>query len=232
MHTTQATYTTLRQGLDDAALLSTEHQLHLASLLGGHPKWRLTIGAGNAEFITRAGTILTAIVHPIGIMDSGTWTWAWCDPRIPDSQRRAARQVEAFGHAHRISMLEHEHYPLTAAHTRVTADQLVVFSKNVHRLWRHFAFDMRDNSTLYAALHFTDLELPPPSVASIRQTVRTTVSAVPLTRFRRATVSYARLRGIPHRETRAHDRIQLMADDGTVELDWTTGALRMDNAAL
>ena len=215
-----STYTMLRQGIDDAAFTATEHQLHLASTLGAHPKWRLHTNNGTAEFITRHGTIITATVHPPGIMDGTTWTWAWADSRIREDRSEAARQVRDFGRFHDNAMLARSTYPLTPQRTRITPEQLVAMSKNVHRIWRHFVFPLDDSTRLYAAIHLPTLELPDPSTASIRQTITTAHRLFPITRFRRAAVSYARLRGITHQENRDHTHIRLMPSNGTVELSW------------
>lgn len=62
-------YSPLKAALDDACLTATEHQLHLASVLGKTPRWRL-LNNGTAEFITTSGLIITTRIHPIGVLQN------------------------------------------------------------------------------------------------------------------------------------------------------------------
>lgn len=213
-------YSSLRKGIDDAAFYATEHQLALASLLKTHPKWRLKYKEGTAEFITRTGHITTAIVHPIGMMDAHTWTWAWADNRLSNFHNDAAHQVRQFGIESSINPLTCDSLSLGTDYTRVTPEQLIACAKNIHRIWIHFTFKLNDTTRLYAALNLPGLRLPPVTTATIRQTIDTTQGILPITRPRRALVSYARLRGITYQENRSHTRIRLLSTAGHITATW------------
>ena len=226
------TYTMLKRGVDDAAFMATEHQLHFASQLGTRPKWRLHTANGTAEFITKHGTIITAEIHPIAIMDGTTWTWAWEDNRTANINGAAALQVKQFGEDNENRLLTRSSYPLTKAYTRVTPEQLIALSKNIHRIWRHFIFDMPDKSRLYAAIHLPQVELPAATSSTIAQTVRKTHDLFSLNKYRRALLSYARLRGIAYQENRSHTQLRLLTNNDTVRFSWDTGALTIDEVEL
>lgn len=227
-----ATYTMLKRAVDDAAFMATEHQLHLASQLSTRPKWRLHTYNGTAEFITVDGTIVTAEIHPIAIMDGATWTWAWADDRTASINYTASLQVKQFGEDNENRMLTRDSYPLTRQYTRVTPEQLMALSKNIHRIWRHFIFDLPDNSRLYAAIYLPQRDLPAATAATINQTVRKAHQLFPLTRHRRALLSYAQLRGIAYQENHAHDRLRLIPADTPVQFAWDTGQLLIDDVEL
>lgn len=225
-------YSTLKRAVDDAAFMATEHQLHLASQLSTRPKWRLHTHDGTAEFITKDGLIVTAEVHPIAIMDGTTWTWAWADDRAASINDAAALQVKRFGEVKENRMLTRHSYPLTSQYTRVTPEQLMSLAKNIHRIWRHFIFDLPGGARLYAALHLPQIELPAPTVATISQTVRQTVQLFTITKYRRAFLSYAHLRGITYQENQSHTQIRLSVNDETAHFSWDTGMLAIDDVEL
>lgn len=213
-------YSSLRKGIDDAAFYATEHQLALANLLKTHPRWRLKHKEGTAEFLTRTGRITTATVHPIGMMDAHTWTWAWADKRLSTFPNDAAHQVHQFGLESSINPFTHASFSLGADYTRVTPEQLMVCAKNIHRIWLHFIFKLSDTTQLYAALNLPKLQLPPVTTATIQQTINTAQSILPITRPRRALVSYARLRGITYQENRSRTRIRLLLTDTYITATW------------
>lgn len=225
-------YTMLKRGIDDAAFMATEHQLHFASQLGTRPKWRLHPTEGTAEFITKTGTIITAEIHPIAIMDGTSWTWSWADERTSGINNAAALQVKQFGEEGENRLLTRSSYPLTKAYTRVTPEQLVALSKNIHRIWRHFIFDMPDKSRLYAAIHLPQMELPTPTAATVTQTVRKAHELFPLTKYRRSLRSYARLRGISYQENLTRTQLRLITNDGTTRFSWPTGSLAINEVEL
>lgn len=213
------TYSHLKAALDDSALASTEYQLHFAATLGKTPRWQLH-SDGTAEFLTRTGHILTAHIHPIGVFHNKIWTWAWADTHITNRHTDAVLQVRDFGLQYNINILTRTSFNLGDWRTLITPNQLVTAPKIIHRIWRHFAFPMPDGSILYAALTTPNLDLPAPTTQGIAQTLRTTPNLVPVTKKRRALISYANIRSIVRQERRTSHTMRLHTGTGSVDVSW------------
>lgn len=218
--TTLRPYSPLKAALDDASLTATEHQLHLASVLGRTPRWRL-LNNGTAEFITTSGLIITARIHPIGVLQNKVWTWAWADDRITEPRRHAVNQIREFGKHHNIQVLTRPSFDLGDWRTLITPTQLVTAPKIIHQIWRHFVFTMPDGAALFAGLSTPDIPLPPATEQGVAQTLRTAPTLVPITKKRRALVSYANLRSITRQERRTASTMRLHTPSGSLDVDWS-----------
>lgn len=213
-------YSKFRAAFDDAVLASVEHQLHLAATVGPRPKWRLHPAEGTAEFITRDGHIITAVAHPIGVHQNSTWTWSWADSRISEDRTTAARQVFAYGLEHSIGVFTRPVGDLTLSRGKVSATDMAIAAKIIHRLWHHYAFPMPGGAQLFTALQLPDIHLPAPSAAAVAQTLRTAESLHTITKHRRSLVSYANIRGLTRQDSRTRPTMRLHAGDEAVDVSW------------
>lgn len=220
-HSEGATYySKFRAAFDDAVLASVEHQLHLASTIGAHPKWRLHPSDGTAEFITRDGRIITAVAHPIGVHQNSTWTWAWADERISEDRTTAARQVFAYGLEHSIGVFTRPVGDLALSRGKIQATDVAIAAKIIHRLWHHYVFPMPGGARLFTALQFSDARLPDPTAAAVAQTLRTAESLHTITKHRRSLVSYANIRALTRQESRTRPTMRLHTGAEAVDVGW------------
>lgn len=213
-------YSKFRAAFDDAVLASVEHQLHLAAIIGAHPKWRLHPNEGTAEFITRDGRIITAVAHPIGVHQNSTWTWAWADSRISEDRTAAVQQVFAYGLEHSIGVFTRPVGDLSLSRGKVHATDMAIAAKIIHRLWHHYAFPMPGGARLFTALQFPNVQLPAPTAAAVAQTLRTAESLHTITKHRRSLISYANIRGLLRQESRTRPTMRMHAGDEAVDVNW------------
>jgi len=100
---------------DDAALLSFEHQLHLADTIGEHA-WETDLAVPRFAF-TGAHPLTCDRVHLLGSAAPGpkSWLWSWANPAsYPDEILGLAKSVRAFGQQHNIPELANPEVPFDA----------------------------------------------------------------------------------------------------------------------
>jgi hypothetical protein len=106
---------TLVDVLDDAALLSLEHQIHLAELLGEHG-WSVDLPKERFTFTGDHPVDCTA-VHLLGTAAPGprSWLWSWANPAgYGAGVVGLAESVRQFGQAHGLAELATPEVPFHA----------------------------------------------------------------------------------------------------------------------
>lgn len=199
---------TLASAVDDAALYSCEHQLHMASKLGVGAHWDLLPDIGCAHFIGHRELVCPAQI--IGVVKGKTWEWGWASDNVTGPRSELARHVYAFGEVHNMPVFTTPKLTLDGEHD---AERILVASKIMHRWWASFAFPI-DGMVFYAALSHAALSLPAATPAAIRQTLRYAGNATPLHNGRRAVRSYAKLRGLSRQDRQDRTATRLFTPDG------------------
>ena len=100
---------------DDAALLSFEHQLHLAETVGEHA-WETDLAAPRFSF-TGHHPLTCTKVHLLGSAAPGpkSWLWSWANPfGYRQDSLELAEQVRDFGQQHDIPELSTAEVPFDA----------------------------------------------------------------------------------------------------------------------
>ncbi|MTD15713.1 hypothetical protein GIS00_17405 [Nakamurella sp. YIM 132087] len=181
--------------LDDAALLSLEHQLHLKDL-GGPPE--------------------DAAVHLLGDADPerGTFRWVWADPEgHPPAATGLAEWLRGFGEQHGVPVFTRAEIPFaelpgSPADAHRVAATMCELAKPVSGRWT--AVLTGDGTVRTAALlDHRSLELGEPVPARALRVLAEGLNELPITLHRRALATYGRLRGL-----QVHDN-----PDGSMSLD-------------
>src|SRR5262245_28810246 len=106
---------TLLNLLDDAAILSLEHQLHLEEVVGQH-SYDVDLQQQRFTF-TGAQTINCTGLHMLGSAAPGprSWLWGWANPSgFPQSLAALSATLRDFGHQHGIAELASAEVPFDA----------------------------------------------------------------------------------------------------------------------
>jgi hypothetical protein len=106
---------TLPNVLDDAALFSFEHQLHLAEVLGDH-SWSVDMTEQRFEF-TGSRPLSCSRFHLLGSAAPGprSWLWGWANPAgYPEALSALSASLRDFGQQHGITELASPEVPFDA----------------------------------------------------------------------------------------------------------------------
>ncbi|GAB2696591.1 DUF6882 domain-containing protein [Nocardia thraciensis] len=188
--------------LDDAALLSLEHQLHLTDLLGEH-SWRCDLADGRLEFLGADRTFVCTDFHLLGTAAEGSWLWSWANPRgFPAPVTAVAEAVRYFGVQHGIDELATAELPFTTLTIVPPEPPLVVgvmmeAAKIISGHWSGYNAVLGDNGGRAAFLvEHPDFGLPPPEPTRIEAVLTRAMTGPTLSDRRRAVRSYLRRRGL------------------------------------
>jgi hypothetical protein len=79
---------------------------------GKSARWDLDQSVGDLVFTFSDGMIARCPAQIIGSFDSaaGSWMWAWANPSIEDSLKRASMRVREYGREHNIGRLTSEEW--------------------------------------------------------------------------------------------------------------------------
>ncbi|WP_280265934.1 DUF6882 domain-containing protein [Nocardia wallacei] len=213
--------------LDDAALLSLEHQLHLTDLLGEH-SWRCDLAAGRLEFLGADKTFVCTEFHLLGTAAAGSWLWSWANPRgFPAPVTAVAESVRYFGIQHRIGELAEAELPFTALTVVPPEPPLVVgvmmeAAKIISGHWCGYNAVLGDEGGRAAFLiDHPDFVLPQPDSSRIAAVLTRAMSGPTLSDHRRAVRSYLRRRGLTADFDAARRRLTFSGSGiaGTVDFD-------------
>jgi hypothetical protein len=216
--------------LDDAALLSLEHQLHLAEILGEH-SWRCDLSGGRLEFIGAGVSVVCTDFHLLGtaVPDAGSWLWSWANPySFPDEITSVAEWVRYFGVQHDIAELVTAELPFTGLPQHVPAEPhyvvgaLTEAAKIISGRWSGYTAVIAAGGARAAFLvEHPDFRLPPPDPHRIAAVLTRAMTEVVLFDHRRAVQSYLRRR-----------MLTVVFDDARRELTFTgptvTGQVTFD----
>ncbi len=193
---------TLDQILDDAALLSLEHQLHLADLVGDRP-WRVNLDEQRFEFVGEPPFVCSR-VHLLGSAAPGprSWLWSWANPYgYSKPVIELAEAVREFGHRHGIGELAAPEVPFDAlpfasTEPNAVAGVLLEAAKAVSGVWTAYTGDAGGGTRVAFLIEHPDFRLPPPEAVRVMRVLQQGTAELNLTDHRRAVHSYAVRRGL------------------------------------
>lgn len=194
---------TLANLLDDAALLSLEHQFRLSEIAGDRP-WSVDLeGAGRFTF-TGDQPIETQRVHLLGSAAPGpaSFLWSWADPSGHSEQlTELAKAVRDFGIQHGIRELSEPEVPFSALPGSPSDPVIVVAilmdaAKAVSGLWTSYTGPVGGGTRAAFLIEHPSFRLPAPSGARIATVLRQGLALPTLHDHRRALYSYVTRRGL------------------------------------
>ncbi len=193
---------TLTELLDDAALLSFEHQLHLADVLGEH-SWRADLADRVFEFTGEQFRTCTRF-HLLGSAAPGprSWLWGWANPTgYPAPLLSLGEYVRDFGRQHGIRELTEpevafDELPGSPADPNLVSGLLVEAAKAVANNWTSYTGDAGGGTRAAFLVEHPDFVLPAPEPARVMRVLQQSLAELSLTDHRRAFHAYAARRGL------------------------------------
>ncbi|MFB4275346.1 DUF6882 domain-containing protein [Nonomuraea sp. MTCD27] len=188
--------------LDDAALLSLEHQLHLEEVLGDH-SWHVDLQRQHFEF-TGDRTITCTGLHLLGSAapGPGTWLWAWANQSgFPPAVAATSARLRDFGRQYGIQELASPEVPFSALpgspeEPHLVAALLTEAAKAVTGHWTSYNGDAGGGTRAAFLVEHPGFRLPPPEPARVMRVIQQAIMGLTLTDHRRALHSYAVKRGL------------------------------------
>ncbi|WP_084352284.1 DUF6882 domain-containing protein [Millisia brevis] len=193
---------TLADMVDDAALLSLEHQLRLVEVIGGRT-CDLDLAAPQASFAGNPPLVADR-VHVIGVAspETRTWSWAWSWATRDDLPAPLFGLVVAlreFGSKRGIGTLvqpEIGFADLGAEDPRQVADLLAEAAKVFSGRWTSYQMDAGEGAIMTILIEHPSFLLPAPDPERVLRVLQKGTVDLGLRDHRRAVGSYAWLRGL------------------------------------
>ncbi|MGW0201323.1 DUF6882 domain-containing protein [Nonomuraea sp. NPDC003201] len=193
---------TLTNLLDDAAIISLEHQLHLEEVLGEH-NWSVDLREQRFQF-TGSRTITCTRFHLLGSAAPGpeSWLWAWANPSgFPEPVTALSGTLRDFGQRFGIAELASAEVPFAAlptspAEPHFAAAILTEAAKAVTGHWTSYSGDAGGGTRAAFLVEHPDFQLPPPEPVRVMRVLQQALSLPLLTDHRRAMHGYAARRGL------------------------------------
>ncbi|MEV5889195.1 DUF6882 domain-containing protein [Nonomuraea fuscirosea] len=188
--------------LDDAALISLEHQLHLEEVLAEH-SWHVDLQARRFEFTGVQPRTCTAF-HLLGSAAPGpaSWLWAWANPSgFPAEVAATAARLRDFGLQHGIQELASAEVPFSALPGSPTEPHLVAglmteAAKAVTGHWTSYNGDAGGGTRAAFLVEHPDFRLPPIEPVRVMRVMQQALAGLRLSDHRRVLYSYAKHRGL------------------------------------
>lgn len=219
---------TLQQLLDDAAFLSTEHQLHLVDALGEH-SWDVDLTLGRFTFRAAAegagpllasapgGELVVDRVHLLGTAAPGprSWLWSWANPSgFSGDVTDLARWLRSFGEGHGVPELVRAEVPFTDLPALEPEPQAVVgvfidAAKAASRRWASYDGQGGGGTRAAFLLEHPAFALPEPSGPRVLRVLLGRLAGGALGDHRRAVAAYAGGRGLQQRWEAGHAAARL-----------------------
>jgi hypothetical protein len=217
---------TLTGLLDDAALLSFEHQLHLADVLGEH-SYSVDLGAQRFEFTGTRPRACTG-VHLLGTASpgAGSWLWIWANPAsYPGPLLAAARFARDFGQRHDITELSQAEVPFSQlpgapGEPYQAAAIMTEAAKAACGLWTGYSLDAGGGTRASFLVEHPDFQLPPPEPARVARVLSQGLAELSLTDHWRALHSYAQRRPLGVRAAPDRSRLVLTVRGSGLTVDF------------
>jgi hypothetical protein len=206
---------TLTNLLDDAALLSLEHQLHLEEVLGRHT-WQVDMREGRFEFTGDRPLVCTRF-HLLGTAAPGprSWLWGWANPAgFPEPLVALSASLREFGERNGIAALASAEVPFDALPGSPTEPAEVAYlladaAKAVSGRWTYYSGQVGGGTRAAFLIEHPDFELPPPDPARVMRLLGQGLASLPLTDHRRALYGYAVRRGLGAMFSPDHARLTI-----------------------
>ncbi|GAB2542918.1 DUF6882 domain-containing protein [Nocardia heshunensis] len=193
---------TLANVLDDAALLSFEHQMHLSEVLGEH-SWNVNLVERRFEFRCAERTLVCTGMHLLGSSAPGpqSWLWSWANPTgYPADVVAVAKSMQEFGAQHGIPELASPEVPFAAFGSEVEPHQvswtMMELAKPISGHWTSYQGNTGNGTFAAFLVEHPELQLPQPSLPRLMRVLTQGVSEIHLTDHRRAVHSYLTRRGL------------------------------------
>jgi hypothetical protein len=188
---------TLPNVLDDAALFSFEHQLHLAEVLGDH-SWSVDMTEQRFEF-TGSRPLSCSRFHLLGSAAPGprSWLWGWANPAgYPEALSALSASLRDFGQQHGITELASPEVPFDALPGSPTEPAAVVglltdAAKAVSGQWTSYNGEVGGGTRAAFLIEHPHFQLPPPDAPRVMRVIQQAIAELQLTDHRRALHSYA-----------------------------------------
>ncbi|WP_087095769.1 DUF6882 domain-containing protein [Nocardiopsis sp. JB363] len=216
---------TLPDILDDAALLSLEHQLHLEEFLGEH-HWNVDLQEPRFEF-TGERPLVCERFHLLGSAAPGpqSWMWGWANPSgFPAELTGLGAAVRDFGRDNDIPALAEAEVPFgtlpgSPEEAHLALYPLTEAAKLLTGRWFAYNGEAGGGTRVSFIIEHPDLRLPRATPMRVMRILQEGVAGLRLSDHKRAVYTYARLRGLSPRFTDADRRtLSLTAPDLGVEV--------------
>lgn len=193
---------TFTELLDDAALLSFEHQLHLAEVLGEH-SWRADLAEQVFEFTGDESRTCTRF-HLLGSAapGPGSWLWGWANPAgYPAPLLGLGEYVRDFGRRHGIRELAEPEIPFdelpgSPTDPNLVAGMFVEAAKAAAGQWSSYSGEVGGGTWAAFLVEHPDFALPAPEPVGVLRVLRQSLTDLTLSDQRRAFHAYAVRRGL------------------------------------
>ncbi|MFE3192192.1 DUF6882 domain-containing protein [Nocardia sp. NPDC059240] len=193
---------TLANVLDDAALLSFEHQMHLSEVLGEH-SWNVNLAERRFEFQCAERTLVCTGMHLLGSAAPGpqSWLWSWANPSgYPDDVVAVATSMREFGAQQGIPELATAEVPFIAFGPEIEPHQvswtMMELAKPISGHWTSYQGNVGSGTFAAFLVEHPELQLPPPSGPRLIRVISQGLAELALTDHRRAVHSYLTRRGL------------------------------------
>jgi hypothetical protein len=201
--------------LDDAALLSYEHQLHLGDVLGEH-EWNVSFDAGTISFLGE-NPLTIRTWHFLGSAAPGprSWLWSWANPgRLPERFLGLATELAAFGRDQGIAELadaevSFDRLPGSPEHPAFALASLADAAKVFSGRWSAYNGETGGGTRAAFLIEHPEFLLGPPEAARVVRTITEGLATGLVSDHRRALHSYADRRGLS--STSASDSLRMRA---------------------
>ncbi|MGI5267615.1 DUF6882 domain-containing protein [Nonomuraea sp. CA-218870] len=211
--------------LDDAALLSLEHQLHLEEVLAEH-SWHVNLKQPLFEFTGDRSITCTAF-HLLGTAAPGpaSWLWAWANPSgFPEAVVSASERVRDFGRQHDIPELASAEVPFASlpgspSAPHVVAGLLTEAAKTVTGHWTSYNGEAGGGTRAAFLVEHPDFHLPAPEPVRVIRVIEQALADLLLTDHRRALRAYAAGRGLGAEFDDREGRLTGPGFEAVVDLD-------------
>ena len=190
--------------MDDAAILSLEHQFHLQDVLGEH-NWRVDMNAPVFEFTFPSGESLACEnFHFLGSAapGPGSWMWSWANPSgFPPELTALAGSVRDLGERHGVAELTSAEVPFADLPGAPESPHKVVgplteAAKVLTGRWTSYNGEVGGGTRASFLVEHPSFRLPAPDPVQTVGLLQQAVSGLPLTDHRRAVYTYGHLRGL------------------------------------
>jgi hypothetical protein len=188
--------------LNDAALLSFEHQLHLSETIGEHA-WETDLAEPRFSF-TGDHPLTCTKVHLLGSAAPGpkSWLWSWANPfNYGDEVLELARFVRDFGQRHDIPELSTSEVPFDALPGAPTdpaqvTSLMMEAAKAAAKRWTSYQGPVGGGTRAGFLIEHPEFQLSPPEGARVARVLQQGIMELTIHDHRRAIHAYAVNRGL------------------------------------
>jgi hypothetical protein len=188
--------------LDDAALLSLEHQIHLSEMLGEH-SWEADLAEPRFAF-TGDHPVRCTAVHLVGSAAPGprSWLWGWANPAgYPHEILALGEHVRAFGEQHGIRELASAEVPFDALpgspeDPALVAGMMMEAAKAVSGRFTSYNGPVAGGTRAGFIVEHPEFQLPQPAGPRVMRVLQQSLVDLRLADHRRAFHSYGMRRGL------------------------------------